>query len=293
MRANQSVLRGYIGALFVGGAILGGAAPAQAGVIVSYPSFAGTCGTTLTCVGSTAESGSVLRVTPATTSQSGAGYSTTPITLGTNATFSTTFQFQITNPGGINPADGITFVLAKNSSGLGGNGGSLGYAGVPNSVAIEFDTYNNGGVDLSSNHVAIDTNGVLTDTNSVNPYGVSTCDFNSGYTQAGCLSNGHIWTATIGYTGALLTVSAQDGTNPVQTLINSFPIDIASNLGTDNAFVGFTGSTGAGFENQDILNWKLANDTSLAPTVPEPASIALLGMGLLGLGVARWRKQST
>lgn len=260
---------------------------AQAGVVLSYPSFAGTCGFSLTCVGNTAESGTALRVTPAAGGQSGAAYSTTPITLGASATFSTTFQFQFTNPGGIDPADGITFVLAKSPTGLGVSGGGLGYQGVANSVAIEFDTFNNGGADLSSNHVAIDTNGVLTNTASSNPYGVATCDFGSGYTKMGCMSNGDVWTASIAYDGAHLTVNVKDGANPVQTLIGGYAIDIASLLGTNTAFVGFTGGTGSGFENQDILNWQLANDTSLVPSVPEPSSLALMSIALAGLVAGR------
>jgi hypothetical protein len=67
------------------------------------------------------------------------------------------------------------------------------------------------------------------------------------------------------------------------TVYNNYPINISSVLGTNTVYVGFTASTGAGWENQDILNWTLANTASLPGSVPEPSNSLLLGTGLLAL----------
>ncbi len=173
-------------------------------------------------------------------------------------------------------ADGIVFILANNTTGLGGTGFGIGYSGLSGpSTGIEFDTYNNGGADISSNHVAIDKDGALTNAAAANPYGVATCDFSStaggfAYQQAGCMSNGDVWSVTIGYDGTtkLLNVIVQDGAMAPETIISNYFIDIASDLGSSQAFVGFTSATGSGWENHDILNWALASDTSLARRRP-------------------------
>jgi len=271
-------------------ALMGLATSAHA-TTVTYPDFSSTTG--LTLVGSAGTTvtgdGAVLRLTPATTGQSGAAYSTTPITLGPSDTFSTTFQFRFTNTGGIDPADGITFVLAANPTGLGVGGGGLGYLGVPNSVAIEFDTFNNGGADPNSNHVGVDLGGALTDINATAPYGVGNCVTGTNISP-GCMSNGDLWSVTASYNGTSLTVVVQDGAMAPQTVISSLPIDIAADLGTNTAFVGFTGGTGSGFENQDIKDWSFANNTSLAG-VPEPATWTLLGVGFGVMGFALRRRQ--
>jgi hypothetical protein len=276
------------------------ASPAYSNTI-TYNDFSSTAGLTLVGNAATAVTGdgTVLRLTPANYWQTGAAYSTSPITLGASDTFSTTFQFRITNPGGINPADGITFVLAASPTGLGNAGVGIGYAGVQNSVAIEFDTYNNTGFGLgnndgnSSNHIAIDTNGVLTNSALTNVYGVQNCNFSTGL-GSGCMSNGDLWTVKIGYNGSALSVTAQDGTNPVFSAISSYPINVASNLGTTSAYVGFTSGTGAGYENHDIINWQFANTTALAP-VPEPETYAMLlaGLGLIGFIAYRRKEDSS
>ncbi len=272
----------------------------------SYPGFSSTSG--LTMIGNTATAstsdGTVLRVTPATGGQSGAAYLTTPVTLGMSDTFSTQFQFRFTNPGGWDPADGITFVLAASPTGLGGAGVGMGYQGVPNSVAVEFDTYNNAGYGLgnddgnSSNHIAIDTDGNLTNTALANVYGNGSCGFPSGtpgqnsYGAAGCMSNGNLWTAKINYNGAALSVNVTDPAEGSSfTAISQHPIDIASYLGTNSAYVGFTSGTGAGWENHDIVNWEFANTATLPTTpTPEPSSVMLLGVSVLALGGLVWRR---
>lgn len=269
----------------------------QAGVVESYPNFCSSSG--LTLVGSTATAACQLQLTGSAGGEAGAAYSTTAIALGASATFSTTFQFQITKPGGINPADGIIFVLAASPTGLGTGGGDIGYGGVGNSVAIEFDTFNNGGSDgNSSNHIAINEDGHIIDGTSMsdqhltNLYGVSTCNFSSGtlYTAPGCLSNGDIWSVTASYNGTSLSLSVTDPAEGGSTVIyNNLPLDISSFLGTNTAYVGFTAGTGGGYEAQNILNWQFANDTSLG--TPEPSSLALIGSALAALALAAYRRK--
>ena len=62
-------------------------------------------------------------------------------------TFTTDFTFEQLNAN----ADGITFTIqGQGSSAVGGSGGWLGYEGLPNSVAIKFDLYNNAGEGIDS-----------------------------------------------------------------------------------------------------------------------------------------------
>ena len=71
--------------------------------------------------------------------------------------FTTDFTFQLTNAN----ADGFTFTIQNVGPGaLGSDGGSLGYAGIGQSVAVKFDLYQNEG-DPSNNSTGIFVDGVF------------------------------------------------------------------------------------------------------------------------------------
>lgn len=136
---------------------------ADAGPIpaINYPDFHNPTG--LTLLGSAAVHGTELRLTPAVSGLGAAAWfhSLQPVTAG----FSTTFQFRISDLG-FGGADGFAFVVQRSSLfELRGGGGAIGYHGIPNSVAIEFDTWQNFddldgfGGDPNDNHISVHSNG--------------------------------------------------------------------------------------------------------------------------------------
>lgn len=256
--------------------------------------------------GSATISGSALSLTQAGQSEiAGSAFVASPFALGPDGSFSAEFQFQIT-PGPTGAADGFTFVLAQSIADESLQpGGNLGYLGLANSVAIEFDTYyhespttggwpisEGGANDLNDNHVAVDEDGLFYEFGQASPYGVGNNNVWAcgGITNGfGCLADNDIWTAMVGYENGLLSVSVQDGNAPPDLLIDDLAIDIPTITGTDTPYIGFTGAVGGLSSTQDILSFELAQNNQYAP-VPEPGSLALLATGVACLIV--WRRRA-
>lgn len=263
-------------------------AAAHAVVVISFPNFS-NC-STLQLNGNAACIANVLRATPANFGQSGSAFSQTIVPLGAGNAFSTYFAFRITNNFGNDDdgpgADGITFTVQPNASTAGGSGGGIGYQGIPNSVAVEFDTWNNGAGfgDPNGNHVGIDLNGNIA---SVVAVPIATR-----------LNDGNIWYAWIDYNGSVLELRlSQTNARPAVPTI-SHAVNLATVLGTTQAFVGFTSGTGAAYADHDILTWIFDNSFApigAAPTAAIPtlshAALAVVALLLLAFGGSRLRRR--
>ncbi|MEP7060971.1 MAG: L-type lectin-domain containing protein [Betaproteobacteria bacterium] len=230
---------------------------AYGATIFNFADFSSCAG--LQINGNAACTGGVLRVTPAAFSQSGSTFSTTLIPLGAGASFSTFFTFRISGSqfGG---ADGFAFVVQPVSSTVGAGGGGLGYGGIPTSLGVEFDTWNNGTVlgDPSDNHVGIDLDGSV--------FSVQTANVTA------TLDDGSVFYAWIDYDGSTLELRLSKSPVRPATPILVRAIDLAGTLGTTSAYVGFTSGTGAAYSNHDILSWRFDNTFGpiggAAPTGP-------------------------
>ena len=240
----------------------------------AYPDFSSTAGLQLN--GAAAVSGTALRLVPSVLNSGGSAFTAAQVPLGGLNSFSTYFQFQITNPQGIidedgSGADGLVFVVQTVNNNVGGVGGGIGYAGINPSVGIEFDTYNNGvpAGDPSGNHVGIDLNGSL---NSVVAVDEPDDRFNDGT----------VWNAWVDYDGTINQLEvrwSRTQTRPILPQLSS-NVNLTSVLGQNTAFLGFTAATGSASGNHDILNWQYVDE--FAPIiVPEPTS-ALFALGILG-----------
>ncbi len=168
--------------------------------------------------------------------------------------FVTEFQFRITDTAGTTDenggggGDGFAFVIQNDEpTPIGADGGGIGYSGIGNSLAIEFDTWNNPGVnDPDNNHVSVHTREGTFNTSEHSASIGATSDIRE-------LSDGGVHTAIIEYVPGLLRIYL-DRCNPP---ILEVAVDLEKRLLLDNgrAWVGFTSSTGSAWEQHDILLW--------------------------------------
>ncbi len=186
--------------------------------------------------------------------------------------FVTDFTFELDPSVG---KGGLAFVIQNASlDEVGGADCKLGYHFIENSVAIEFDSWSDGGCallwigDPAGRHISVQTRG--TAPNSVEH------SASLGSTSAIVnFANGAPHTARIEYTVGTLSVYLDDLTNPVLVVA----LDLASLLNLDSGFawVGLTAATGAPAENHDALAWNFTgfgsptgNHPPVSPTVTEP-----------------------
>lgn len=226
---------------------------AVADIAIQFNDFSNTEELVLNGDAQTAETadGTVMRLTPSLANQAGSVFSETLIEA---SNFSTRFSFRITENGGSifdgntsNGADGIVFVIQPVDSSLGGLGQGIGYAGIPNSLGVEFDTWNNSANnDPGQSHVGIDINGSVNH-NSGLPTAVVTDPELDEF--------GDRWWAWVDYDGTTLEVRLSlDDQRPADPIVST-EIDLVDILGQTTAYIGFTSATGAAWANHDIIDW--------------------------------------
>lgn len=176
-----------------------------------------------------------LQLTNAGNYQAGSVFWNQPIGI---QTFTTDFLFQLSSAQG----DGFTFTIqGVGATALGASGSGLGYQNIGRSAAIKFDLYSNASEGTDSTGVY--TNGAAPTIPAVD------------MTSSGVvLRSGDSIQAHITYDGTTLTMTLLDlVTN--KTFVLTQAVNIPQIVGSNTAYVGFTGSTGGLTASQKILYW--------------------------------------
>ena len=259
-----------------------------------------TAHSALTANGTATITGSAAQLTDGNLGEAGSFFTNSTFDI---TQFTTSFTFDLSkSTTNSTLADGLTFTIQASPSGpaaLGANGEGLGYEGIPNSVAIKFDLYNNAGEGDNST-------GIFTDgrdpTVGQSGLGSQFPDMSVSMDGSGVsLQNNDPMQVTLSYNGSTLTESVQD-TVTGATFTQTYSVNIASIIGSNTAYLGFTGSTGGlGTSVQNIQTWTGtfgATDsdaptlTSMSPQSAREGStdlpLALIGTNFTTDSTAQW-----
>jgi hypothetical protein len=205
--------------------------------------FAGA--TTLQLNGAAFINGSTLRLTDGGLGEASSAFTTSAVSV---TKFSTFFAFQLTNA----DADGFTFTIQSvGPTALGFGGGGLGYQGIPSSVAIKFDLFNNAGE--GNNSVGLYFNGAAPTVPALDLTGTGIN-----------LHSGHVFEGRITYDGSTVRLQIDDTFTGAEIVATASNVNIPAVVGGNTAFVGFTAGTGGLTATQDILAW---NYTEFSPAL--------------------------
>jgi hypothetical protein len=225
------------------------------GTGINFSSGFSSAASSMTFNGHTVLNDTRLQLTDGLTNEAGSAWFNNPVNI---QNFTNDFTFQLSNA----QADGITFTIQNTGvTAIGPSGGGLGYGpdspggtgGIPKSVAIKFDLYDNAGE-------GVDSTGLYTN-------GVSPTTPRTDLTGKVDLHSGDTFSVHMVYDGTTLTMTITDGVTGA-TFTTSWTVNIPSIVGGNTAFVGFTGGTGGLTASQKIETWSLVS----GGTAPQPAT---------------------
>jgi Legume lectin domain/Chitobiase/beta-hexosaminidase C-terminal domain len=217
---------------------------------INFGSGFGSAQNSMRFNGSAALSNGLVQLTNGGSSQAGSAWFNTTVNI---TQFTNDFAFQLVNPN----ADGITFTIQNAGlSALGNTGGSLGYAGIGNSVAVKFDLYNNSGEGIDS--TGLYQNGAMpaTPASDLSSSGIN-------------LHSGDKFSVHMTYNGATLSMTITDGSTGA-VYNTSWSINIPQVIGSNTAYVGFTAGTGGLTATQNIQTWSFVSGAQQQATATAP-----------------------
>jgi Legume lectin domain len=272
--------------------------------------------------GSANHNGNKVQLTPESPYQGGSVWYGTKQNIANG--FTSIFTFQVSNPSNLAvggccstfPADGLAFVIQNNmteggpgvgTSTLAGVGGAMGYGpgtafpipipcpilgcpqttGIPNSLAIEFDTFQNNPFDPNNNHVGVQSCGT-----NPNTYDHGTCNLGLQAAPPFTIWDGNPHSIEVDY---LPNVACGEGEGSLNIYLVNLPsfnsvtakapilnacVNLSSLLTLDGgaAWVGFTSATGGAEEDAELLDWEFdvtPRNGAFAPT--SGAMLTILG----------------
>ncbi|KAJ3031331.1 UNVERIFIED_CONTAM: peptide-N4-(N-acetyl-beta- glucosaminyl)asparagine amidase [Siphonaria sp. JEL0065] len=211
-------------------------------------------------IASSATSYPIIQLTPARNDQLGAVWTKLSITnLSSTAKLVTDFKFRAGSPTG-GGADGFAIVLqSAGGTAIGNGGGGLGYAGIPHSIAIEFDMYASRDTcnDPDGNHVSIQTRAALP--NSAHHKYSRGCSSRVPELARGkVLAVRVVWDLnSSGIGGGVNVYMSDEDLGESYSLVVSGDVDVKGVLdnGAGDWFIGFTAATGGLNQIHEIVSF--------------------------------------